>query len=409
MPAPTIPALEIGRYSYDLPADRIAEFPLGERDSSRLLHYNGSTNEIVHRGFTDIPSLLPEHSLLVLNSTRVIAARLLASKPTGGMVEVLLIDPLEPSADPMRTLQERSNCVWACLVGGRNVHVGMVLSHPEHGLRLIILERNGTTARVQLQWQGACTLAELLDEIGKLPLPPYIHREVEEVDTDRYQTVYAREQGSVAAPTAGLHFTDRVFNALAARNVKQALLTLHVGLGTFQPVTVSDAREHRMHAERFDVSRKAIAEIAHQANSESPWITVVGTTSLRTLESLLIIGAKLCAGRIIDPQALVVDQWDAFDESLHSIDRASAFAALERWMSDQDLTHVWGQTHIMLAPGCRIASADALITNFHQPGNTLMLLVAAFVGAGRWRAIYDSALCNNYRFLSYGDSSLLVR
>lgn len=409
MPAPTIPPIDIGRYSYDLPADRIAEFPLEERDASKLLQYDGHTNTIVHRRFSDLPSLLPEHSYLVLNSTRVIAARLVARKPTGGMVEVLLIDPIAPSVDPMLTLQERHECVWGCMIGGRNVHVGMILSHTERELRMTVMERDGTTAKVKFEWKGACTLAEVLDEVGKLPLPPYIHREVEEVDTERYQTVYAREQGSVAAPTAGLHFTDRVFDALAARHVNQTMLTLHVGLGTFQPVTVADAREHPMHAERFDVSRTTVSRLAAHTSSEAPWVTVVGTTSLRTMESLLLIGAKLCSGREVDPHAIVIDQWDAFDASLQSVDRASAFAALSAWMEHNALSHVWGQTNIMLAPGCRIASADALVTNFHQPGNTLMLLVAAFVGEDRWRSIYESALANDYRFLSYGDSSLLVR
>ncbi|MEY2720548.1 MAG: hypothetical protein RLZZ273_1914 [Bacteroidota bacterium] len=409
MPKNDIPSIDIQRYSYDLPPDRIAEYPLEERDASKLLLYSAAEQTIAHHHFRDVASLLPRNSLLVVNSTRVIAARIVASKPSGGRVEVLLIDPMIPSVDPVAALQAIGTSTWNSMVGGRNVKSGMVLTHDQSGLQITIVERNGTQAVVRLDWQGGKHLAALLEEIGRLPLPPYIHRNVELVDTERYQTVYAKEQGSVAAPTAGLHFTQRVFDQIDQRAIETVLLTLHVGLGTFQPVSATDARDHVMHSERFGVSRQSLARIHANAASHEPWITAVGTTSLRTLESLHTLGASIVCGHDPDPSDLHVDQWSAFDTSLWDVDRRASFAALATWMDAHNLTNLWGSTSIMLAPGCRISSVDALITNFHQPGNTLMLLVAAFVGQDNWKHVYDAALSNDYRFLSYGDSSLLVR
>ncbi len=405
----SIPSIDIQRYSYDLPAERIASFPLDERDASKLLRFWRPEGGITHHHFRDLAGLLPADSLMVMNSTKVIAARLVASKPTGGRVEVLLADPVAPSTDPAVVLRSSEGSTWNCMIGGRNVQKGMVLAHDAAGLTLTVLEREGTGAVVQLQWNGQQSLAEVLDHIGTLPLPPYLNREVESVDAERYQTVYAREQGSVAAPTAGLHFTHRVLDELAANGIASALLTLHVGLGTFQPVTATDARDHAMHAERFGISRESVHHLFMHASSAQPWVTVVGTTSLRTMESLHALGAQLAQGAIIDPDDLVVDQWAAFDESLRNVDRSTAYGAVLRWMDDNQRTSLWGQTRIMIAPGCHIAAADALITNFHQPGNTLMLLVAAFMGEEHWRRVYEAALNNDYRFLSYGDSSLLIR
>lgn len=404
-----IPSIDIQRYSYELPSDRIAAFPLDERDASKLLRFSREENTISHYHFRDLAGLLPQGSRLVLNSTRVIAARLVVSKPTGGRVEVLLADPVAPSTDPAVVLQSAETSSWNCMIGGRNVHEGMVLTHDHAGLTLTVIERQGTGAVVQLAWQGNQSLGSVLEHIGKIPLPPYLNREVEAVDAERYQTVYAREQGSVAAPTAGLHFTDRVLDDLAGRSIASTMLTLHVGLGTFQPVTATDARNHTMHAERFGVSRDSIQQIAQHADSEQPWITVVGTTSLRTMESLFALGAGLSTGVEFDADNLHIDQWAAFDTTLDTIDRSTAFSSILQWMDRHQRTSIWGQTSIMIAPGCRIASADALITNFHQPGNTLMLLVAAFMGEDNWRRVYETALANDYRFLSYGDSSLLIR
>lgn len=405
----SIPSIDINEYAYDLPSDRIAAFPLDERDASKLLRFDATTGYVEHRHFYDLPNLLPAGSLLVTNSTRVIAARLIVEKPTGGSVEVLLVDPLTPSKDPTITLLAKGRSSWACMIGGRNVVPGMVLSHRATGLEIYVLERNGTGAVVELVWNHGGTLGEILQQIGRIPLPPYLQREVEEVDAERYQTVYAQEQGSVAAPTAGLHFTNAVFEQIAARNINTAQLTLHVGMGTFQPVTAVDARDHAMHAERFGVTRTCIEVLARQANNPSAWITAVGTTSLRTLESLVVLGSLLCKGAKPDPKQIHVDQWMAFDKQLWDVTRMQAWDAILAWMDSQRLSSLWGQTSIMLSPGCRIASVDALVTNFHQPGNTLMLLVAAFVGNHRWRELYDAALQHDYRFLSYGDSSLLIR
>lgn len=409
MPKNDIPSIDIQRYSYDLPSERIAEYPLAERDASKLLFYSAADDAIAHYHFRDVASLLPQDSLLVVNSTRVIAARIVASKPSGGRAEVLLIDPILPSADPVAALQETASSTWNCMVGGRNINAGMVLTDEHAGLQCTIIERNAAQAVVRLDWQGGMHLAALLEEIGRLPLPPYIHREVERVDTDRYQTVYANEQGSVAAPTAGLHFTQRVFDKINERGIETAMLTLHVGLGTFQPVSSGDAREHLMHSERFGVSRTTLARICANTSAAHPWLTAVGTTSLRTLESLHAVGASIVCGMQPDPADLRVDQWAAFDTQLWNVSRKASFAALADWMDSHGLASIWGATSIMLAPGCRIASVDALITNFHQPGNTLMLLVAAFVGQEKWKHVYDAALENDYRFLSYGDSSLLIR
>lgn len=405
----SIPSIDIQRYSYDLPSDRIAAFPLDERDASKLLRFSRQDREISHYHFRDLSSLLPASSLLVMNSTRVIAARLVASKPTGGRVEVLLVDPVSPSNDPAVVLRSHEASTWNCMIGGRNVVPGMVLTLDTAGLRLTVMQREGTGAVVQLQWNGQQSLAEVLDHIGTLPLPPYLHREVEAVDAERYQTVYAREQGSVAAPTAGLHFTHGVLDELSAKQISNTLLTLHVGLGTFQPVTATDARDHTMHAERFGISRESIHQLFMHAVSAQPWVTVVGTTSLRTMESLFALGAQLVKGARIDPDGLVIEQWAAFDDSSHGVDRSTAYDAVLQWMDNHQRASLWGQTSIMIAPGCRIATADALITNFHQPGNTLMLLVAAFMGEENWKRVYETALENEYRFLSYGDSSLLIR
>lgn len=404
-----IPPIDIQRYSYHLPADRIAAYPLDERDASKLLRFSASDGTCEHHHFRDLARLLPERSLLVVNSTKVIAARLVLSKPTGGRVEVLLIDPVAPSRDPALTLQATARSTWNCMIGGRNVHPGMELTHDHADLSVVVQERSGTGAVVELRWRGTSTLATLLEQIGRLPLPPYIQREVEQVDADRYQTVYADQQGSVAAPTAGLHFTQRVFDGVRQRNIATSMLTLHVGLGTFQPVTADDARDHAMHTERFGVTRQTIDRLADQAASDQPWTTVVGTTSLRTLESLFHVGAQLASGVKLSPDEIRVDQWAAFDRSTYNVDRRASFESLRGWMDRHELSSIWGTTSIMLAPGCRIATADALITNFHQPGNTLMLLVAAFVGEDQWKRLYDEALANDYRFLSYGDSSLLIR
>lgn len=395
----------LDQFMYDLPADRIAIHPLEERDASKLLVWRGP-GVIEHRVFRDVADILPKGSLLVVNHTRVICARIAMQKPTGGVVEVLLTDPELPSRDPAVVLASREPSQWRCLIGGKNVHEGMVLTEPTSGLQATVVRRDGAEGSVALTWSDEQLLGDLLDEIGRLPLPPYLHREADASDRERYQTVYATESGSVAAPTAGLHFTDRVFAACDARDIERATVTLHVGMGTFRPVEVADARQHVMHQERYGVSRSTVEALLRNAESDAPWITAVGTTSIRTLESLYAVGARIVRDKSVD-QSMNVGQWEAFDPTLRDISRADVFRALLAKMDHHGVTSLWGETQLMIAPGARLNCVDALITNFHQPGNTLLLLIAGVVGKDEWRNIYNEALENDYRFLSYGDSSLL--
>lgn len=397
---PRIPStpLLVADYTYVLPNDRIAVRPVAERSASRLLVAK-SHSDIEHRSFSDLPSLLPEHSLLVVNTSKVFRARIPMLKATGGAAEVLLIAPKDPLTDPLSSTDASE---WECLIGGRHVLPSSTLTSPDGVLSCLVLERNGTEGVVRLEWTSNETLGEILERIGQIPLPPYLGREAEADDSNRYQTVYADKQGSAAAPTAGLHFTNDVFAALDTRDIEHIDLLLHVGLGTFKPIDVEDVRDHVMHTERISVHRKAIEQYVQHALSPEPFVTVVGTTSLRALESVYWFGARGLEG------GFHIEQWAAFEEGPHPT-RAQAFAAVLQWMNDNKLDVLEGSTSILLAPGCHIATADALVTNFHQPGNTLLLLVAAFCGGDDWKKVYDTALAEGYRFLSYGDSSVIVR
>lgn len=394
--------------TYDLPSERIAMHPLSERDASKLLVWRGSEVAIEHTTFRRVPELLAPESMLVVNQTRVIAARLTMRKPTGGLVEVLVTDPVAPSTDPAVVLASREASVWRCLIGGRNVLPGMVLTSDHGSLTITVRERSSTEGIVELSWEGGSTLAEVIEHLGTIPLPPYIQREVEQADEERYQTIYASENGSVAAPTAGLHFTQRVMDDVASRGINLAKVTLHVGLGTFRPVEAQDLKDHVMHSERIGITRMNLELIASAAE-RGTMITAVGTTSIRTLESVFLWGARLVRDGGMAACDIAVGQWDAFDNSLTGIERRTALRRVAEWMDEHGISTLWGATQLMIAPGCRVSSVDALITNFHQPGNTLLALIAGFVGEAHWRTIYDAALANDYRFLSYGDSSLLFR
>lgn len=404
---------QLSHYHYELPADRIAGRPLEQRDASKLLRFDRSTGAITHHIFRDIPSLLPAGSLLVVNRSRVVAARLDMIKPTGGIIEILLTKPVFPSADPAHALTAIEPSVWECLIGGRNVDSGMDLSHASGLISGKVLSRTGSEGKIELTVSGR-TLADVLDEVGHVPLPPYLRREDDESDKVRYQTVFAKDQGSVAAPTAGLHFTESVLKALEERGITRTELTLHVGLGTFKPVEVEDLRQHIMHSERIEVTLQSIDEIIEHLRSPHPYITVVGTTSMRTLESLFWFGLRLHDDPSWMPDEIECEQWSAFsDRSIPDFSeddvRLTSMMKVKEWMEHRGLDRAWGYTSLMLAPGAQIMMSDALITNFHQPGNTLIMLVAAVAGDPQWRSIYESALENDYRFLSYGDSSLLVR
>ncbi len=406
-----VPNIALGEFFYELPEARIAKFPLPERDHSKLLVANALTQEISHHHFYDLPSLLPEDALLVRNNTKVIAARLHLAKPTGGLVEVLCLEPIAPSPDPALTLNAKNACRWQCLIGGRKIAVGTVLHL--HGLTATVVDKIGAEAIVDFAWNTNQTFADLLDSIGNIPIPPYLKRDAEDVDKSRYQTVYAVAQGSVAAPTAGLHFTERVFEALHQKHIHIADLTLHVGLGTFKPVESDSIAEHKMHTERMAVPLTTLERLLEQATSAKPCIVAVGTTSMRTLESLYWFGAKLYAndGDARTRNDLWISQWDAYrltaEQKTPPLEVALNF--LLEWAKEKGLEHLQGETEMIIVPSYPFKVVHALITNFHQPRSTLILLVAAFLGNDFWRKVYQSALENNYRFLSYGDSSLLWR
>ena len=407
-----IPQLLMSDFAYELPAELIAERPLERRDDARLLVFDGNRHTISHCVFNELPTLLPPNSLLIANTSRVVAARLHAHKSTGGLVEILLTEPIEPSTDPQIALSVRGFGVWHCLIGGRNVHPGAVLQTvtADEGrsvlaATLTVREKHDTEGVVELRWDPEVSLTELLRQIGHIPLPPYIKRDDDDDDKYRYQTVFAKDEGSVAAPTAGLHFTVDVLTALKEREIAVANVTLHVGLGTFQPVDVADARDHVMHAERIEVDRADLQLMIEQLQRDRSFITCVGTTSLRTVESIYWFGARLLRGH--SAPEILCEQFDAFDSVRPPA--LDALAAVAQWMDDRGLDKAWGHTSLMLAPGCSINVADALVTNFHQPGNTLLMLVASFVGSTEWRSVYEAALTERYRLLSYGDSSLLIR
>lgn len=409
---PHVPNLNIADLAYDLPPQRIAAEPLPERDASKLLVANGSTGEISHDVFRNLPVLLPEGSALVVNTTRVIRARLTFRKPTGGVVEILLTNPVEPSVDPAQALLVRSSTAWNCLVGGRNVVPEMILTNdadPNRILRATVVKRFESEALVRFDWNTDDAFGDIVSDLGSLPLPPYLGRDADEADDVRYQTVYAEHSGSVAAPTAGLHFTERTFADLAAKNVQRFDVTLHVGLGTFKPVNVADARDHTMHRERIGIHHHELQRLAEYCQNPSSWITAVGTTSLRTLESLYRFGVQLLREPLLPPSQLDVAQWACYDSKDNLPSRSEAFRAVVQWGEQRGETMIWGETGLLIGPGCTVRSADALVTNFHQPGNTLLLLVAGFVGTDLCRRIYQEALENNYRFLSYGDSSYLIK
>ncbi len=410
-PASLLPSVSLEELLYDLPEERIAKFPLAERDQSKLLVADAQTQTISHHHFYELPAHLPEGALLIRNNTKVIAARLHLAKSTGGAVEVLCLEPIAPSPDPALTLNAKRYCRWHCLIGGRKITAGTTLHL--HTLTATIIEKIGAEATVDFMWESSdMSFAELLETLGKMPIPPYLKRESEEIDRFRYQTVYAVSQGSVAAPTAGLHFTERVFEALHRKHVQIADLTLHVGLGTFKPVESETIAEHKMHTERIAVPLATLERLIEQAASPKPCIVAVGTTSMRTLESLYWFGAKLYAndGDARARNTLWLSQWEAYqfasEEKTPTL--KEALKLLLEWAKTNALEQIQGETQLMIAPTYRFQVVDGLITNFHQPKSTLISLVATFLG-NFWRKVYQSALENEYRFLSYGDSSLLWR
>ena len=384
--------LSIRDFDYPLTDDRIAKYPLPERDHSKLLLYRHG--EIGEARFYDLPDLLPRDALLVVNDTRVIRARLIFHRPTGSRIEVFCLDPADPALYEL-SLSARRSCVWHCLIGNAKKWKEETLSIALPGGGAFSAERTDPEkGLVRFTWTGEETFGEILELLGELPIPPYLNRETEESDLTTYQTVYAVREGSVAAPTAGLHFTDEVLRALEAKGIRIAKLTLHVGAGTFLPVKGATMGEHTMHSEVIRVTREVLRELYEQKKAGRP-IVAVGTTSTRTLESLYYMGLNLLKG---DPKPYHVSQWDPYGGETG----ATTLEALEALLGQEIL----GETRLLIEPGFRYRMVDSLITNFHQPRSTLLLLIAAFIGED-WRRVYDYALAHDFRFLSYGDSSLL--
>ena len=394
--------LSISDYNYPLPEERIAKYPLPERDHSKLLIYKDG--EVREDHFFRVGDYIPAHSLLVYNNTRVIQARLVFHKPSGARIEIFCLEPLAPH-DYQLSLSSTEGCTWKCMIGNakkfRETAIDMPLQVAGGNvvLRATKGEQMGNTFAVTFSWDGGLSFAEILDAVGELPIPPYLNRPTEERDKTTYQTVYSRIKGSVAAPTAGLHFTEAVLADLRQRGVKTTELTLHVGAGTFQPVKTEDANLHTMHTEIIAVPRQAIVDILANLGH----IVAVGTTSMRTLESLYFLGCMLLRG----DRSLHVPQFMPYEQEW-TLSTEEALQALLAYLDETHQDTLHAETQIMIKPGYRFRVVEQLITNFHQPKSTLLLLVSAFVGED-WKKIYDYALAHDFRFLSYGDSSILFR
>lgn len=396
---------QISRFNYPLPEEKIAKYPLPQRDMSKLLHYKDA--QISSYTFRELPSLLPGDSLLLFNNTRVIHARLLFHRKTGAQIEIFCLSPHEP-ADYLLSFQQLAECSWHCMIGNarRWKDEPLFMDIPvKDGVVTLRAEKesaSGEETIVTFSWNDPeFTFSELLEVAGKLPIPPYLNRPSEEKDDETYQTIYAREDGSVAAPTAGLHFTPAVMDHLRERGIQTAEVTLHVGAGTFKPVKAETIAGHEMHTEFISVQRETVEKLLHNDGK----LIVVGTTSLRTVESLYYIGRKLCFHPEASLHELTVGQWEPYDEA-DDISPKQALQSILSYLDRHRQERLMTATQIIIVPGYHFHYADAIITNFHQPQSTLLLLIAAFVGDD-WQKIYDYALHNNYRFLSYGDSSLL--
>jgi S-adenosylmethionine:tRNA ribosyltransferase-isomerase len=401
--------LSINDYSYSLPEERIAKYPLAERDASRLLVYNNGN--ITTDTYRSLSTYLPQNALLVFNNTKVVEARLLFQKPTGGAIEIFCLEPPSQYADITTAMSQRQTVLWQCLVGGASKwKAGQILEKKiqlaNHEIILLagFVEKRDDSFIIELSWTPAhLSFAEVLHQAGAIPLPPYIKRTVEESDKERYQTVYAQTGGSVAAPTAGLHFTETIFKELDKKFILKDFVTLHVGAGTFKPVSSNTMQEHEMHAEWIDVSKDFIQNLL---NNLEEAIVAVGTTSLRTVESLYWLGVKSRESSITNHQSLQLSQWEAYELASKNISVSESLQSLLDWMQENKLERLIAKTQILIAPGYTFKIIKGLITNFHQPQSTLLLLVAALIGDD-WKKVYAYALQNDFRFLSYGDGSLL--
>ncbi len=399
--------IDLKKYNYELPDERIARFPVEPRDSSKLLLYRNL--QISEDVFYNLKNHLPENTFLVFNNTKVIPARLFFQKANGVIIEVFLLNPVEPSGIVSQVMETTETCTWACMIGNKkrfkekivgtyNIEVGEYRIRPENvelTAELVDSEKN----YVKFSWNNSeLTFAEIVRYFGQIPLPPYLKRETEQKDYDTYQTVYSKNDGAVAAPTAGLHFTEQVFADLAQKGIKHDFVTLHVGAGTFQPIKVQNVVEHKMHCEQIVFDKSFIINLLENLSFVIP----VGTTSMRSLESLYWYGVKILLGR----QDFFIEKLIAYNQT-ESFTAEQSLKAIIDYMTENHLSQLVGETEIFIFPSYEFKICKGIITNFHQPDSTLILLVAALVGEN-WTKIYEYALENNFRFLSYGDSSLLI-
>jgi S-adenosylmethionine:tRNA ribosyltransferase-isomerase len=399
--------ISINDYNYDLPENRIAQYPVTERDSSKLLIY--CQGKITQNIFRNIDESIPADSLLVFNNTRVIRARILFRKDTGAMIEVLCLEPLSPSEYEL-SFSSCTSVEWKCIIGNLKkwktgeIHTSFIYNGENYKLTAQKIHPEGDTWMIRFKWNcQSISFGEVIEATGHIPLPPYINREDEAEDIKRYQTVYSRIKGSVAAPTAGLHFTETVFEKLKKKGIKTTEVTLHVGAGTFQPIKSDNIFDHEMHCEHFFISIDTLDIIKNNLGK----IISVGTTSVRTLESLYWLGVRL----IRDPSAgstdLAIGQWEA-DKTDLNFTAVESLEAIKRYLVINKLKNLSASTSIMVTPGYNFKIINGIITNFHQPKSTLLLLISAWTG-NDWKSIYKYALDNDFRFLSYGDCSLLLK
>lgn len=397
--------IHIKDYNYDLPDNKIAKYPLEERDNSQLLVYKSKT--ITDSRFSSITDYLPEDSLMIFNNTKVIQARLHFKKATGAQIEIFCLDPYFPH-DYNLIFQTTDHCSWQCMIGNLKkwkegiLEKEVLINNETVLLKAERIQSAGNTHVIKFEWNNSqYTFADILDAVGELPIPPYLNRDTEEKDKETYQTLYSKIKGSVAAPTAGLHFTEKTFENLKKKGIQTDEVTLHVGAGTFKPVKSETINEHEMHSEFISVKRETIEHIlSHKGN-----IIAVGTTSVRTLESLYYIGVFLEQNS--NPETLKVEQWQPYN-SCNTISKEKALKNILDYLNSHSINTLLADTQIMIVPGYVFKIVNGIVTNFHQPQSTLLLLVSAFI-KGDWKSIYNHALAHDYRFLSYGDSSLLLR
>ena len=400
-----VPEIHIEDYNYPLPDERIAKYPLSQRDASKLLCYKDG--DVTENKFSDISQILPSDHLMVFNDTKVVPARLHFQRPTGAHIEIFCLEPIQPE-EYVSMFAVTESCRWKCIVGNvkRWKNDTLKLYNPdsdatveEMGLKADLIERQGETSVVEFTWDNGAPFSRVLEICGSVPIPPYLNRETEDIDLERYQTLYARFRGSVAAPTAGLHFTEDVLEAIRKKNIDVQTVCLHVGAGTFLPVKSSLVSEHTMHREPFVVTLDFLEKLLAKKGK----VVAVGTTSVRTLESLYYMGVKCIEGGC----PVDVDQWDPYvREYEYSLEES--IQAIVEYLKNNSLKELQLGTRIIIVPGYTFKVVDVLVTNFHQPQSTLLLLISAFV-KGDWKKIYEYALANDFRFLSYGDSSVLFR